>query len=199
MEQIECSQLFSSAAFHFLAKPSDLEGQVAELLELRRKHGITARPLLVWEPAPPFCKATNREDHINVCQLVDTFSPNHLELTYLFEDDQVIKPFDPSQLVSYAQRFLDAGVGVSGQGSVVIRAREHGCLIMSRSVEPNWLPPFYSPTSPEVVDPTGAGNAFLGGFTAALVRSTSLTEAAMLGSVSASFVCPGTIRATNAG
>lgn len=50
----------------------------------------------------------------------------------------------------------------------------------------NWIPAYHSDSS-KVVDPTGGGNAFLGGLTVALARGKGLEEAAKWGSVSASF------------
>ena len=67
-----------------------------------------------------------------------------------------------------------AGRWILGQGPkrVVIKQGEHGALL----IEPNRT--FYVPAFPlEVVfDPTGAGDAFAGGFMAYLARTRSLTE-----------------------
>jgi hypothetical protein len=51
-----------------------------------------------------------------------------------------------------------------------------------------WLPPFFTEGEQErVVDPTGGGNAFLGGMAVALARGRLVEEAAAWGSVAASF------------
>ncbi len=50
----------------------------------------------------------------------------------------------------------------------------------------SWIPAYYLDSS-KVVDPTGGGNAFLGGLAIALARGKGLEEAARWGSVSASF------------
>lgn len=49
-----------------------------------------------------------------------------------------------------------------------------------------WIPAYHQ-GSTKVVDPTGCGNAFLGGLAVALARGKKLEEAARWGSVSASF------------
>jgi hypothetical protein len=49
-----------------------------------------------------------------------------------------------------------------------------------------WIPAYHQDAS-KVVDPTGGGNAFLGGLAVALARGKKLEEAARWGSVSASF------------
>ncbi|KAL2114354.1 hypothetical protein VUR80DRAFT_8869 [Thermomyces stellatus] len=50
-----------------------------------------------------------------------------------------------------------------------------------------WIPAYHGDAS-KVVDPTGGGNAFLGGLSVALARGKSIEEAVAWGSVSASFV-----------
>lgn len=49
-----------------------------------------------------------------------------------------------------------------------------------------WIPAYYQDAD-KVVDPTGGGNAFLGGLAVAMVRGKKLEEAARWGSISASF------------
>ncbi|KAI9639931.1 hypothetical protein NHQ30_011661 [Ciborinia camelliae] len=57
-----------------------------------------------------------------------------------------------------------------------------------------WFPAFHQPSlhsdgngNPKVVDPTGGGNAFLGGLAIALARGKSILEASCWGAVAASF------------
>jgi hypothetical protein len=50
----------------------------------------------------------------------------------------------------------------------------------------SWVPAYHSDSN-KVVDPTGGGNAFLGGLAVALARGKGLEEAARWGSISASF------------
>lgn len=50
-----------------------------------------------------------------------------------------------------------------------------------------WIPAYHQDPS-KVVDPTGGGNAFLGGLSVALARGKSIEEAVVCGSVAASFV-----------
>jgi sugar/nucleoside kinase (ribokinase family) len=49
-----------------------------------------------------------------------------------------------------------------------------------------WLPAVHADAS-KVIDPTGGGNAFLGGLAVGLARGKGLKESAMMGNVSASF------------
>ena len=107
-------------------------------------------------------------------------------MTALFSRDTP-HAFQPDLLEAYAQDFLDSGIGQSGGGCLVIRAAEHGCLVASRLEGLHWAPAFYASNAPEVIDPTGAGNAFLGGFSYALQMSIGIGEAAAYGNVAASF------------
>jgi hypothetical protein len=103
------------------------------------------------------------------------------------------------RLEEWACIFLDCGVNAKGgDGAVVVRAAEHGCFVVERGKKAAWVPSYYSPLFQEktlgdqdarrVIDPTGAGNAFLGGFAVGLVETESLAEALMYGAVSASLV-----------
>lgn len=157
------------------------------LTHLREKHGIADTPLIVWEPRPPECKTDNFAAHLHVCHHVNVFSPNHLEIGYLIDGEEVIEEqFSRSAIERRARKFIESGVGRNGEGLVVVRCGEHGSLTMSRS-QTLWVPSFYERSSPKVVDPTGAGNAFLGGFTVALQELGDSREASLCGSVTASF------------
>lgn len=95
-------------------------------------------------------------------------------------------PFNKATIEQYAMKFLESGIGQDGKGLVVVRAGEHGVLTLTSS-GPEWLPPYYAEPSPKVVDPTGAGNAFLGAFSLKLQETGDPREASIYGSVAASF------------
>ncbi len=77
-----------------------------------------------------------------------------------------------------------------GPATVVIKKGEHGCVLIQgdkRFVVPAFL-------LPEVVDPTGAGDSFAGGFMGALAKEgktdfEALRRAVVHGTVVASFTC----------
>lgn len=120
---------------------------------------------------------------------MDVLSPNHLELAKLFS--QTEGAFSRSRIEDLVSRFLDGGIGPDGTGVVVVRAGEHGCLVQSREISARWLPTFYGSGVFEedslVVDPTGAGNAFLGGYGVGYTQTGDAVQAACYGSVAASF------------
>jgi sugar/nucleoside kinase (ribokinase family) len=189
VEHLEASFLLQSAAFHMLAQPEVLELQIEDLLSRRSQHGITPSPIIIWEPSPPHCTSLNHYVHVRASKHVDIFSPNHIELASLFEDHNTTnKSLDRANIEDYARRFHEASsIDSIKETKIVVRAGEHGCLVMSRSEGAFWLPPFYDFASSKVVDPTGAGNTFLGAFAIALQHTASLKEASIYGSVAASF------------
>ena len=76
---------------------------------------------------------------------------------------------------------LFAGLMQDDDGSI---AREE--IEVDPGVE-KWIPAYHQDAT-KVVDPTGGGNAFLGALSLALARGQSIEEAAVWGSIAASFV-----------
>lgn len=183
--------LLTSRAYHYLETPQNITTRLTSLLALREKAGVPERPFIIWEPAPFSCLAVNLQSCLDAVRMVDVFSPNHLELAALFGQSRPVVA-DKDKIESQALRFLDSGVGLDGKGTVIVRAGEHGCVIMARAMSPIWLPPFYQSTpgdkpDAKVVDPTGAGNTFLGALAAGYLQTGSIVEAGCYGSVGASF------------
>lgn len=191
VEQLKDSPLLASKSFHFLEGPQELKSRVSMLHSLRREAGIAETPLIIWEPGPLFCKAENLNACLEAASMVDVFSPNHLELLSLFEECPTSE-IDNTKIEELTRQFLDAGIGPERSGTAIIRAGERGCMIWRSGDSPKWLPPFYQKTSrtkpePEIVDPTGAGNAFLGAYAIGYLRTGDPVQAASYGAVGASF------------
>ncbi|CAI7652638.1 unnamed protein product [Penicillium viridicatum] len=190
--KLQRTALLTSKVYHYLASPQDMKTRVLNLLALREQEGILDRPLIIWEPAPLSCKPENLEACLETAALVDVFTPNHLELMAFFEQSPVASS-NRSEIERLGSKFLASGVGPEGKGAVIIRAGENGCFVQSRNITSQWLPPFYTADmakeyASKVVDPTGAGNAFLGGYAIGyLQRMGNILEAACYGSVAASF------------
>ncbi|KAL8959598.1 MAG: hypothetical protein Q9193_003568 [Seirophora villosa] len=187
---------------------------VQNLLHLRHERGSHHRPLLIWEPRPSCCVPANLDSFRRAIATVDVFSPNHIELGACFGYSFVRGGGGELKLIEDLATTLLESVNSRDAGqSVVIRAAEHGSLVVvvahpssssSSRVRKTWCPAFYQPTSkqhdddaaaattpprnPNIVDPTGAGNAFLGGFAIGLQQETSdPVRAARYGTVAASF------------
>lgn len=183
--------LLASKAFHYLAGPEDLKVRVSKLLALRAEAGIEERPLILWEPSPLSCGPENLEACMEAAASVDVLSPNHLELAKLFSESH-LDLIGKNKIEILASKCLDRGVGPDGNGTVIVRAGENGCFIDDRNNLSAWLDPFYALVSEDtpnatIVDPTGAGNAFLGSYAVGYLKTGSVIEAACYGSVGASF------------
>jgi sugar/nucleoside kinase (ribokinase family) len=168
-----------------------MQTRLATLLSLRKEAGVLDRPFIIWEPAPYACKPENLQLCLAAAQHVDVLSPNHLELAALFGESPA-KAHDKATIEDLARRILDSGVGQDGKGTVVVRAGENGSVVVSRDLPPTWLPPFYTTGADgeqhsKVVDPTGAGNAFLGAYAVGYLRTGNAVEAACYGTVGGSF------------
>jgi sugar/nucleoside kinase (ribokinase family) len=91
----------------------------------------------------------------------------------------VLRLWEPSSLTAWARETA------SEHGcTLVIKMGEQGSLVCEREGA-LWQVPAY-PSA--VVDTTGAGDAFCGGFLAGLVAGASIPECAAMGTVSASYV-----------
>ena len=164
----------------------EVEAQVDLLLTLRGRANIKAKPLLVWEPRPSSCTPINHDAFFQAVQKVDIFTPNHVELAAIFGHSNP-ETVDTDVIQGLALRLVDSG------SIIIVRAGERGCFVTSGSCS-HWLPPYYKPLggaakrlSPKIVDPTGAGNAFVGAFTIAFLDTRDMYQAACYGNVGASF------------
>ena len=180
--------LLQSHSFHMLAGPSEIIKDIKELLELRQSAHIDGKPLIIWEPRPSCCTPKNFALVQEAAQLVDVFSPNHVELASMFIENP--GEVDSPLITAYADIFLELGIGTDDQGCIVVRSGKQGCFIASQK-KSFWCPAYYEEQGEShngrVIDPTGAGNAFLGAFAVGFLQKNSLHEAACYGAVGASF------------
>ena len=184
------TNMISSACFHFFDIPDTVEYQMDEITDLRTQRGINCRPLYVWEPQAKTCSTDTFEHHKRVIEKVDIFSPNHAELASFFTDSsRGVVAFEKATVEQQAQAFMPASP--SHPLCILIRCAEHGCFILSASPggkrQTAWLPAYHLPGSESVVDPTGAGNAFLGGAATGYLQYKDFTMAAAYGGIAASF------------
>jgi sugar/nucleoside kinase (ribokinase family) len=173
-----------------LATPGELIDQTLSLTKLRHEAGVKHRPLIIWEPRPSSCTPENRKAFFQAVRMVDIFSPNHIEIAQIFgkPSPEII---DRGVLERHASLFVQSGVGRSKSGAVVVRAGEEGCFVVSSTHPVQWVPSYYTlvgdANPSKIVDPTGAGNAFLGAFAIGYLDTCDLFHAACYGNVGASF------------
>lgn len=111
--------------------------------------------------------------------VVDAFLPSDQEVRSLFGDDV--------DLNEAAKTFCEWGSPL-----VIIKIGAQGVLVMKRGEDqPIHLRPYHSPGDIRVIDVTGAGDAFCGGFMVGLATTADPIQAAQMGLVSASLVIEG--------
>jgi ribokinase len=125
---------------------------------------------ILWEPWNVFCRPQNRELFGELAPLLDVVSPN------LFQARRLTGLEDPRQVLA---ALLEAGVRVA-----VLRMGEAGSLVAGEGEAPVAVPAV--PVA-SIVDVTGAGNAYCGGFLVGLAETGDLGQAGRYGAVSASF------------
>jgi sugar/nucleoside kinase (ribokinase family) len=179
--------LLGSRSFHLICSPSRCVDMVTRILQ-RRKESFGEgfeRPIIIWEPVPDLCTPDELNNTYKALEYIDVISPNHEELGTLF-DFKNPSGVDKKAVESQVNKLLARGIGPTNDGSVVVRASKEGCFVANLN-QRKWLPAYYQDPS-RVVDPTGGGNGFLGGFAVGLVRKDGdVVEAARWGSVAASF------------
>ena len=131
-------------------------------------------PRLVAMDTMNYWIQTRHESLLDVLEKVDVFFAN---------DEEVRMLTDELNLVTAGKRLLEKGPRL-----VVIKKGEHGALLISQDFI--FIVPAYP--SETVIDPTGAGDSFGGGFLGHLDKTDSYAEAdirnaAVYGSVLASF------------
>jgi sugar/nucleoside kinase (ribokinase family) len=145
-------------------------------------------PLFVWEPVPDLCTPEELENCRDALKVVDYVSPNHEEMSGFYGVSANCGEHVDRELIE--QCAVDWSFNRKEGGklkAVVVRAGKDGCLVATKeSMTTRWIPAYHQ-NSDKVIDPTGGGNAFLGGLTIGLARGATVEEAAILGSVAASF------------
>ncbi|KAL8672475.1 MAG: hypothetical protein Q9168_003078 [Polycauliona sp. 1 TL-2023] len=206
-----CSAHRCRTMIHGIITRREAEVQTQSDPEVR--HLLTQDPVLIWEPVPDLCKPSELESCLDTLRFVDVFSPNLEEFgallgTYIDLD----QPSGWSELRQRCEELVEP-VRSPRRPTAVIRLGDKGCYVAQPGRPYFRLPAYFEhggvdttvnsgagekresadqPVESDgpVVDPTGGGNAFLGGFAIGLQRSerASMREAASYGIVAASFV-----------
>lgn len=217
-------QLLLSKSFHLISSPLRCIDLVNGIMGRRQPYtaeSTVARPIIVYEPVPDLCIPEEFENCLKALKSVDFVSPNHVELCGFFGKEphdenaqsgecliltSMLKlnardslyanvcslPEARETIEQCCRVWLESGIGNQGKGAIVVRVGKDGCYIASRQ-KTRWIRAYHQNSS-KVVDPTGGGNTFLGGFSIGLCNMgntieefVTLEKAAVWGSVAASF------------
>lgn len=203
------SPLYGSKSLHAICSPERLLEIVSTL---KRKTAGTnlSHSLIVWEPVPDSCTAENYETCKSILQdgLVAVFSPNAKEAAMFLGNN--VEPQSKEEIEAVTRHYRSIAspsvtvvIRAGAQGSVMSCALPCTCRpkICQGTINPvpacptptfdqptlNWYPPYHYATA-KVVDPTGAGNSFLGGFAVGLVQTGDTHTAAIYGTIASGAV-----------
>lgn len=151
-------------------------GNLDPTIQLSVLDQMEERPKLVVLDTMNFWMDVAMDELAKVIARVDVLTINDEEARQLTRQHSLVKA---------AQMILDMGPRY-----LIIKKGEHGALLFDRDQV------FFAPALPleEVVDPTGAGDTFAGGFIGYLARTGNITfpnlkRAVIIGSAMASFTC----------
>ena len=148
---------------HLHCNPPDVPGWAAFLRS-------RCDPVILWEPWDQFCLPENHNVLKTLLPYIDVFSPN------LTEGRLLTGLTDP--------KVINADFHEHGAPLVALRMGASGSLISRTGEAPIAVP---SVRCGNIIDVTGAGNAYCGGFSVSLAGNDDLIEAGCKGAVSASF------------
>jgi sugar/nucleoside kinase (ribokinase family) len=151
-------------------------GNLAPSVQMRVIDQIPNRPKLVVLDTMNFWMNVALEDLMKVIAKIDVLTINDEEARQLANEHSLVKA---------AKKIL-----AMGPKYLIIKKGEHGALLFDKHNV------FFAPALPleEVVDPTGAGDTFAGGFIGYLAQSQNISfenmkRAVIIGSAMASFTC----------
>jgi sugar/nucleoside kinase (ribokinase family) len=162
----------SARGFHLGIHPD--EPDLDFIYQLRQLHfpvSNTQHPLISLEPFKPADHPPADAALRQLCSAADIFSPNLAEARSLTGEAA------PDEL---ARRLAGAGARI-----VALRMGKDGSLVYAKEKDTLIHVPAVPTT---VIDPTGAGNAYCGGFLAGYVQAGDALTAAHYGTVAASFL-----------
>ncbi|KAK9249175.1 Ribokinase-like protein [Lipomyces tetrasporus] len=180
-EDVVGTKLLESRTFHVICSPERAQSLIRGIVELRKSSKKDLPfPVIAWEPVPDLCKPEHLDACLDALPMVDILTPNAAEAAAFFD---LPEPFEKDDIEEIGLRFLPH---MREDAAIVIRAGSNGCLVLSKRRGKMWLEAYHTPFPERVIDPTGAGNTFVGGLCTGYVLSNGdIIEAAIYGNVAA--------------
>jgi len=190
LDQNDLSEsLLTSKSFHLICSASRCS-EMAQGIRARRQTSSLPPAPLIWEPVPDLCAPSELSNTLSALQHVDVISPNHTELASLCSVSATKDNGEVDRLVveKCCRQLIEGRHDKTRPLVVVVRSGKDGCCVVTTNQPiPVWLPAYHDHSQERVVDPTGGGNGFLGGFGVGLVRTGDPVKASVWGAVSASY------------
>lgn len=173
---LQYKQLLHSKSFHLICAIDRCKGLINDITP----HNSTAK--FIYEPLPDACVSENYDTLKDILPYVDIFTPNLNEACQFLG-----KPMteDINTIIVLAQEFHQHQAKDKDAG-VVLRCGALGCVIVSNSVSVH-LPAYHQHQS-KVVDVTGGGNSFCGGFMMGYYLSQDWVIGGMCGNIASGVV-----------
>ena len=133
-------------------------------------------PIITLDPSPRYMNSNRRQDLRLFLDGLTAFTPSEEELRQLFWGE------------THDLWEMAAELGEFGCHTIIIKRGKKGQLLYDAHTHKRWELPAYAS---RVADPTGAGDAFCGGFLAGFQQSGDPLRAAAYGNVSASLSMEG--------
>ncbi|AET37585.1 Mak32p Ecym_1351 [Eremothecium cymbalariae DBVPG len=172
------------AAFHLICSTEravEIMGQLKQLPLMRS-------PVFLWEPLPDICNEVHLKKLIEIMHREENIilSPNAKEAAGFLGYNE---PLDLAGCKTLIKKFDTL---LKNENAMILRCGKHGSLSLSPKNDNKQLrsilhfPAYHTKTPNKVLDPTGGGNSYLGGFALGYVLSKGdLCIAQILGNVAA--------------
>ncbi|CAH2350711.1 hypothetical protein CLIB1423_02S03400 [[Candida] railenensis] len=150
-------RLLNSDSFHLICSIERCSEIIDTILANRGNN--SAIPQFIWEPVPYDCIPENYDALCKLLAKVDIFTPNLIEAQNFIETtDKELPTAELKQFVDdHFMKYL-----TKPSSGALIRCGARGCYI--RTPKLSSVIPAYHDDQTLVIDPTGGGNSFCGGF-----------------------------------
>lgn len=169
-----------SRSFHLICSAERCIALIDELEQAREKLGATDDFITIWEPVPDACVPSARKEFEAAWRMCGIISPNMDEAATLLNVslENLEEDAKRTRVEEMATEMYKNGAEI-----VVIRCSSLGAYLFSKESR-GWFPAYLTSAS-QVVDATGGGNTFCGGFVAAMAQGESLEVGMAWGMVAA--------------
>lgn len=137
----------------------------------------TENPIFIYEPLPDDCISENFDKLLQLLPQIDIFTPNLNEACLLVGETELPDTEEGlDKIASKFSRYLS-----KPKSGLVLRCGALGCYVDAEGT--SQLYPAYHQDQSKVIDVTGGGNLFCGGFAVAYVLTGNWQTAAICGNI----------------